>query len=89
MKPIKVMMTSNAKGISQESGASTMTYMAGTEYEATEEWQIRVLTNFVKNHKANEISSGSAVTETKTEAKPKTTRKPRAKKAVTESKSEE
>lgn len=77
---MKVVMTKNAKGINQESGASTMTYEAGKEYDATEEWQKRVLAGFVKNGQANEIGGNAAPTETKA----KTTRKPRAKKAGTE-----
>lgn len=65
---MKVMMTKTAAGITRPDGASTMRYQAGTEYEATEEWQVKVLSGFVKMGVAHEIGGNAGPTETKAKA---------------------
>ena len=65
---MKIMMIKSVKGISREDGAATMTYEAGTEYEATEGWQKNVLAGMVKMGAANEIGGNAAPEETKKKA---------------------
>lgn len=73
---MKIMMTKSAKGISRPDGAQTMTYEAGKEYTADEEWQKKVLGGFVVMGVANEIGGNAGPTETKkAPAKGKTTKK--------------
>ena len=69
---MKVMMTKTAKGITREDGAATMAYEAGTEYSASEDWQVKVLQGCVKMGVANEIGGNAGPTETKkTRGRPK------------------
>ncbi len=62
---MKIMMTKTAAGISREEGAETIRYQAGTEYEASEAGQTKVLQGFVKMGMANEIGGNAGPTETK------------------------
>lgn len=62
---MKIMMTKTAKGISREDGAATQSYFANTEYEAQEQWQVKVLQGFVKMGMAHEIGGNAGPKETK------------------------
>jgi len=68
---MKVMMTKTAKGINRADGASTMTYVAGQQYEGEADWEVRVLSGFVRMGVANEIGGNAGPTETKKKAAPK------------------
>jgi hypothetical protein len=72
---MKVMMTKTAKGISRPDGAATMIYSAGQEYEATEQWQTKVLNGFIKMGVAHEIGGNAGPKETKKAAPRKATKK--------------
>ena len=62
---MKIMMVKSAAGINREDGASTKRFMAGEEYTATEAWEKKVLSGFVKSGFANEIAGNAEVPETK------------------------
>lgn len=62
---MKIMMVKTASGKAREDGAVSMKYQAGTEYEATEEWQHKVFSTLVSLGFANEIGGNAGPTETK------------------------
>ena len=68
---MKVMMIKSAKGITRADGAATMTYEAGQQYEGKEDWEVRVLSGFVRMGVANEIGGNAGPTETKKAPKKK------------------
>ncbi len=75
---MKIMMTKSAVGISRADGAQTMTYEAGKQYEAKEDWQINVLGGLVRMGVAHEIGGNAAPAETKQAAPAKAPAKPKA-----------
>ena len=69
---MKIKMKTDVKAKADESGSMAMVYKAGTVYDMSAEWQMKMATKFMNNGKADK-SVGAKSTKVITDVEKKTT----------------